>query len=305
MDLRKLRNAVTLAHHLHFTKAANALNLTQSALSRSIQALEDECQLRLFDRNRNKVAITAIGREFVQHAQMLLRKEAELQEMVNHAARGDGGSVALGMAPLASRTLLAPLMSEMIDRPGFHATVTIGAPRKLLPMLLDESANICVCTGHDLPSHSMFVSIPLTRFPIALVLRAGHPLTRLTTVTPDDVAAYPLLRTRSLEMDDDDPTSMNVDLQKVPVLAIEDYDILMKITASSDAVWLSSPIAAEAGISNGTLAQIPISWSSTRPYAQMTAYYLKGRSLSPTSQRILEMLVSLSREIIDLAFVDS
>jgi len=305
MDLRKLRHAVALARHLNFTKAANALNLTQSALSRSIQALEDECQLRLFDRNRNTVAITATGREFVSHAQMLLRKEAELQEMVNHAARGDGGSVALGMAPLASRTLLAPLMSEMIDRPGFHATVTIGAPRKLLPMLLDESAHICVCTGRDLTSPAMFVSVPLVRFPVSLMLRAGHPLTRLTRVTPADVAKYPLLRTRSLEMDDDDPTSTNLGLQKVPVLAIEDYDVLMKITASSDAVWVSSPIAAEDGIANGTLTQIPISWHEATPYAEMTAYYLRGRSLSPTSQRVLEMLVSLSREIIDPAFADS
>jgi DNA-binding transcriptional LysR family regulator len=41
MDLRKLRHAVALARHLDFTRAAEALNLTQSALSRSIQALED------------------------------------------------------------------------------------------------------------------------------------------------------------------------------------------------------------------------------------------------------------------------
>jgi DNA-binding transcriptional LysR family regulator len=305
MDLRKLRHAVALAHHLNFTKAANALNLTQSALSRSIQALEDECQLRLFDRNRNVVAITATGREFVGHAQMLLRKEAELKEMVNHAACGDGGSVALGMAPLASRTLLAPLMSEMIGKPGFHATVTIGAPRKLLPMLLDESAHICVCTGRDPPSRSMFANVPLARFPISVVVRAGHPLTRLANIKPADIDQYPLLRTRSPEMDDDDPVPANLGLDKMPVLAIEDYDILMKITSSSDAVWVTSPMSAEEGIANGTLEHVPIAWLSETPYAQMTAYYLKGRTLSLTSQRILERLVSLSREIIQSSIAQS
>lgn len=305
MDLRKLRHAVALAHHLNFTRAANRLNLTQSALSRSIQALEDECQLRLFDRNRNIVAITAAGREFIRHAEILLRKEAELLDMVSHAARGDGGSVALGMAPLAARTLLAPLMTEMIAKPGFQATVTLGAPAKLMPMLLDESIHICVCTEPDLSTHAMFVAVPLARFPIALVLRADHPLTRLPRVAPADLDRYPLLRTRSLDMDDNDPASSDEGLQKTPVLAIEDYDVLMKITASTDAVWVTSPLSAQEGIMNGTLTQIPISWLLERPHARMTAYHLKGRTLSPTAQRILERLVALSEQIIPPTFAEA
>jgi DNA-binding transcriptional LysR family regulator len=165
-------------------------------------------------------------------------------------------------------------------------------------MLLDESAHICVCTGRDLSSHPMLVSLPLARFPISLIVRSGHPLKQLARVMPADLEQYPLLRTRSFEMDDDDPTSSNLGLQKIPVLAIEDYDILMKITSSSDAVWVASPISAEEGIMNGTLTQISIPWHPETPYAQMTAYHLKGRTLSPIAQRILERLVSLSREII-------
>jgi DNA-binding transcriptional LysR family regulator len=189
-------------------------------------------------------------------------------------------------------------MSEMIGRPGFHATVTIGAPRKLLPMLLDESAHICVCTGRDLSSHAMLVRVPLARFPISLIVRSAHPLTQLARVNPSDLDRYPLLRTRSLEMDDDDPASSSDGLPKIPVLAIEDYDVLMKITSNSDAIWVASPISAEEGIMNGTLTQIPIPWHPETPFAQMTAYHLKGRTLSLTAQRILERLVSLSKEII-------
>jgi DNA-binding transcriptional LysR family regulator len=299
MDLRKLRHAVALARHLNFTKAADTLNLTQSALSRSIQALENDCQLRLFDRNRNVVAITAAGREFIHHAQILLRKEAELLDLVKHAARGDGGSVALGMAPLASRTLLAPLMADMIDKPGFHATVTIGAPKKLLPMLLDESVHICVCTGREFTAHPLYTSIPLARFPISLVVRAGHPLTKLAIVTPEEVDRYPMLRTRSLEMDDDDDSASPAgENHKRPVLAIEDYDVLMKITSNSDATWLTSPIAAQEMIQSGILTQLAMPWRTGTAQGHVTAYYLKNRTLSPTAQRLLEKLVTLSNDII-------
>jgi DNA-binding transcriptional LysR family regulator len=298
MDLRKLRHAVALARYLNFTRAAAALNLTQSALSRSIQALEDECQLRLFDRSRNLVAITAAGREFIRHAQILLRKEAEMQEMVSAAVRGDGGSVALGMAPLAARTLLAPVMIEMIGKPGFHATVTMGSPKKLLPMVLDESLHLCVCTYRDLPAHSALASVPLARFPIAVVVRADHPLTRLTSVRATDLDDFPLLRTRSADQDEDDPAPADEGLTRRPLLAIEDYDVLMKITSSSDAVWVTSPDSAREWIERGVLAQIPISWLPEKPYGQMTAYHLRNRTLSPTAQRILDRLVELSRSVL-------
>jgi DNA-binding transcriptional LysR family regulator len=297
MDLRKLRHAVALARHLNFTKAADALNLTQSALSRSIQSLEEECQLRLFDRNRNVVAITATGREFIRHAQLLLGKEAELLDMISHAARGDGGNVALGMAPLAARTLLAPLMIDTIDNPGFRATVTIGTPKKLLPMLLDESVHICVCTGREISSSPLFVSVPLAQFPLAMVVRADHPLTGLRDVVPADLERYPLLRTRSLELSDNDDGSLLEGLQKEPSLTIEDYDVLMKITSGSDAVWLTSPISAHEGIADGTLTAIPISWLAEAPFAQMTAYYLKKRTLSLTAQKVLDHLAVLSEAI--------
>nr|WP_256449595.1 LysR family transcriptional regulator substrate-binding protein [Novosphingobium sp. G106] len=218
--------------------------------------------------------------------------------MISHAARGDGGNVALGMAPLAARTLLAPLMIDTIDNPGFRATVTIGTPKKLLPMLLDESLHICVCTGREISSSPLFVSVPLAQFPLAIVVRADHPLTRSRNLMPADLERYPLLRTRSLELsDDDDHGSVLEGLQKAPSLTIEDYDVLMKITSGSDAVWLTSPISAHEGIANGTLAAIPISWLPEEPFAQMTAYYLKKRTLSLTARKVLDNLVMLSEEI--------
>jgi DNA-binding transcriptional LysR family regulator len=298
MDLRKLRHAVALAHHLNFTKAAAELNITQSALSRSIQALESECQLRLFDRNRNLVAITPAGRNFLPHAQALLRKEAEMREMIRQTAQGDGGSVALGIAPLAARTLIAPLMTDMIENPGFHASVTIGTPKTLLPMLLDETIDLCVCTGRDTISHALLAGIPLARFSVAAFVRPGHPLTRLSPVMPSDLNDYPLLRTRHTYIDDEGPASASAVAQQPPALVIEDYDVLMRVAAGTDAVWITSSLSGREGVQHGALTEIPIRWPNEAPHAAMSAYYLKNRTLLPTSERILEKLVSLSRELI-------
>lgn len=296
METRKLRHAVVLGRLLSYTRAAEALNITQSALSRSIQALEEQCQLRLFDRNRNVVALTQIGREFVSRAEALIRHETEFLGLVSHAARGETGSIALGMAPLAARTLLAPLLAGLIDRPGFHADVTLGQPKRLVNMLLDESIDIYVSTALDLPAGAPFARLELARFPLALIVRKDHPLTLKQQVVSEDLDRFPLVHTRPFELDNHGAAATMIAPRR-PTVTVEDYDVLMRLIAASDAVWMTSPLAAREGIANGTLAPIPLARSSRRRDIRMTAYYLKRRTLSPLAKSVLERIRQLSREL--------
>ena len=59
VDIRSLRHAVVLAKHLNFTRAAEELGLSQSGLTRSLQTLEQDVNMRLFDRDRGSVALSA------------------------------------------------------------------------------------------------------------------------------------------------------------------------------------------------------------------------------------------------------
>lgn len=297
METRKLQHAVMLARMLNFTKAAEALNLTQSALSRSIQSLEDDCKLRLFDRNRNQVGVTPVGQEFLRHAEAMLRKETELLNMINHSARGESGSIAVGMMALAARTILAPLMTEMIQQPGFHAEITLGQPKRLLSLLIEEKVEICVCTAVQLPASSPYAVERIALLPLAVIVRVDHPLCRLEHVAPVDLASYPVLRTRPFEYDSDIPTVINSMPEKRPALAVEDYDVLLHVTAQTDAVWITSPLAARAGLNDGTLRRLPITWTSSAPEFDMSAYYLKRRSLSPLGQHLLERMKELGRDL--------
>ena len=70
-DLRRLRHALALAEHRNFARAAAALHITQPALSRSIQALEDGLGVRLFDRSPRDVDPTAFGELVLRHARSL------------------------------------------------------------------------------------------------------------------------------------------------------------------------------------------------------------------------------------------
>jgi DNA-binding transcriptional LysR family regulator len=71
MDFRRLRHAMVLREEKTFVKAAAKLHITQPALSQSISRLEADVGLRLFDRDRSGVFLTAVGKTFMARAEEL------------------------------------------------------------------------------------------------------------------------------------------------------------------------------------------------------------------------------------------
>jgi len=297
MDSGKLRRAVVLAQYLNFTRAADALNITQSALSRSIQSLEAECQLRLFDRNRSSVAVTAVGREFLRRAQSMLRSEAELRAMIESSARGAGGTIALGLSPLLSGTILAPLVAAFLDQPDFHARVTIDAPRELLAMVSDETLELCVCRRMTRGGLALFVETPVARVGMAMVVRPDHPLLQLREVSPSHVLAFPRVQSRPAEDQYGDPGGFWAGAE--PNVTIEDYRALRQIAETTDAVWVTTRLAARDALSSGKLVCVPDSRLPNLPTLDLAAYYLSRRTLSPLAERLLDRLIILGREVSD------
>ena len=78
IDLRKLKHLVLLAEELNFSRAAEKAHLSQTAFSRSIQALEQECGLHLFDRGTRTVKITTSGQHLLAKARSLGAQASDL-----------------------------------------------------------------------------------------------------------------------------------------------------------------------------------------------------------------------------------
>lgn len=89
MELRHLRYFVTVAEALSFTKAAAKLHTAQPSLTRQIKDLEDELGVRLLNRTKQEVTLTAEGRSFLPDAKRLLALAAETMESVRRMHRGD------------------------------------------------------------------------------------------------------------------------------------------------------------------------------------------------------------------------
>ena len=289
MDTRKLRHALALARVRNFTRAAQELNLTQSALSRSIQALEAECGITLFDRGRGAVTMTQAGSEFVRRAEDLLRSETAFRSFVGDVSRGAGGRIGLGVTPIAARVLLAPVLADYVDTPNFSTEITVASTRQLLRMVAQQVVDLAIGLG-DMPwTDPMIAATPLITLELAVIVRAEHPLSRLDTVSEEDFDRYPLVRSASFSLDDSLPVTLGLTRNRPPAVTIEDFHVLERLVHTSDAAWITAPVAVSEAISAGTLIALPLSWvkQSSVPLA---IYSLANRSISPLMQRVLDQL---------------
>ncbi|KQV80105.1 LysR family transcriptional regulator [Massilia sp. Root351] len=110
LELRQLRYFAAVAEELHFGRAAQRLHMTQPPLSQAIQALEELLGAALFERNRRGVALTAAGIALLPEARRLLAQAQELPQLVQRAAAGEVGRLALAFVSSADYSVLPPFL---------------------------------------------------------------------------------------------------------------------------------------------------------------------------------------------------
>ena len=288
LDLRKLRHLAVLAQRLNYVRAADELGITQPTLTRSIQALERQLQVKLFDRDHGGVSLTPQGRSIVERAGFLLTDAEELEHHSRLYGQGEGGRVSFGMAPMPARALLPRVLSERLTlAPHVTNEVAVRDVEALWGMLVAGEIEFFVSPNpplHDL-SHANVEILGL--FPLSLLVRAGHPLLGGS----GEGRQYPLLRSSW--------TGMSIPDEVLPRILgnpnlIEDFATLAELTSSTDAIWLSSAFAMQDRIAEGTLVEL---FRATQ-HIEVTLYSLKRRSRSPLADAIGN---ALRRQVLSIA----
>src|SRR6478752_2927473 len=111
-ELRQLRCFVAAAEELHFGRAAQRLNMTQSPLSRQIQLLEHILDVKLLERTSRSVALTPAGRVFLIEARRIVRLAESAALSARRVAQGDAGRVAIGFTAVSGYSLLPEIVAR-------------------------------------------------------------------------------------------------------------------------------------------------------------------------------------------------
>lgn len=197
MTLVQLRHLISLAQTGSFTRSAEALHLTQPALSRSIRALEDELGQPLFDRIGRRCALTAFGQEALRRAQHLVADADELAGSGRQMQQGQAGTVRLGMGSGPGAMLMTPLLRTMAtELPGVRLEIARGHTELLVQRLRDRTLDALVVDARSLqPAPDLRVA-SLVEMRGAFMVRPGHPLTRARgPLRFQALTAYPIAST--------------------------------------------------------------------------------------------------------------
>lgn len=197
MTLVQLRHLIALAQSGSFSKSAQALHLTQPALSRSIRALEDELGMPLFDRIGRRNELTAFGREVLDRARQLVFEADELRASGRQLREGQGGLVRIGMGSGPGAMLMTPFLMHMAKHhPKMRVAVARGGTELLAQALRSRELDALVVDARSLkPAPDLEVSL-VREMRGTFMCRRGHPLTRLRkSVRFEAVQRYPIAST--------------------------------------------------------------------------------------------------------------
>ncbi|EJC9816852.1 LysR family transcriptional regulator [Pseudomonas aeruginosa] len=297
-DLRQFRHFVALAEHGHYARAAEAVNLSQPALSRSIQTLEGQLGCTLVERGSRGVALTAHGRLVLEHARRLLAGHRALHNAVSQLANLDSGELCLGGGPFpAARLLPEALAGFSSAHPRVRVVLLIEDWQTLRQRLLDDAVELFVADIRELQGDPQLRIHPLREYPGVLFCRPGHPLLRLVRPSAEQLADYPLAGPRLPEAVRGDLARL---LQREEPLGIQCDDVLMLkgLVGSSELISLAPWDVVAADVEAGRLALLPWPAGAEPARAKGSAYGLvsrAGRSLSPAAAVFVERVLEQDR----------
>ncbi len=174
MTLEQLRVFVAVAEREHVTQAAAALNLTQSATSAAVAALEERHGVRLFDRIGRRIVLTPAGQTFLAEARAVLARAAAAVRVLDDLAGVVRGTLRLAASQTVGTYWLPPLMHRFrAAHPGVALSLAIGNTAQVAAALLDLSADLGFVEGPVADPALRSTAIPGDR--LALVVPPGHP----------------------------------------------------------------------------------------------------------------------------------
>ena len=135
MTLQQLRYIVAIDDHRHFGKAAEACGLTQSTLSLMVKKLEEELDVRIFDRDAHPVTPTAIGRKVIDRAKVVLYNTDQLVEMTRSEKETLSGPLKIALISTISPVLTPGLFKYM---GGHHPTIDLNIEEMLSDTIKDK-----------------------------------------------------------------------------------------------------------------------------------------------------------------------
>ncbi len=283
-NLQQLRHFSALVEHGNFARAAEAVNLSQPALSRSIQALESSLDCRLLDRHSRGISLTVHGQLVLEHAQRLLAGSRALRNAVSQLANLETGELLLGSGPYPAARLVPQALGRMASAwPRVRVNLLIDNWRGLRDRLLRDELELFVADIRDFEQDPLLYIEGLGAHTGVMFCRPKHPLSALKDLSIEDLLEYPLAATQ-LPLEVAQELNRASGRDQTVSIQCDNFMVLKVLVAQSNVVSMAPWDVIADDVNAGRLIILALQKTS---FNQNSAYGLvsrAGHSLSPAAQ---------------------
>lgn len=302
IKLRQLSHAVALFRHGSFRRAADAQHISQPALSRSIQSLEESLGVLLFDRQSSEIAPTAFGTALLERAEAILFQAEELEREMLLLQGLEVGHLAVGMGlfpgELSGYRALAKLVGA---HPKLGLDVRLRYWNELQTLLETRQIDLAFGEVAHLVDEPGLLVEPVGRHELVLFCRPGHPVLAQKSFSVADLDAYPLVSPAVRASDARlFPRNLQVHesgVHSTPNIQVDDLTAVRAVVAGTDAFSFATPIQLEPYFQRGEVAMIPF----RAPWLRLDYgfFYLASRSLSPAAEAFMGEVRQIERDLVE------
>jgi len=192
MTLTELRYIVAVARERHFGRAAEACFVSQPTLSVAIKKLEEELDLKIFERGATEVSVTPLGEAIVRQAQQVLEDAAEIKQIARRGKDPLAGPLKLGIIYTIGPYLLPELVRHAIEMtPQMPLVLQENFTVKLLDMLRTGELE-CAIMAEPFPDTGLAIA-PLYDEPFVVAVPSHHALAKRKSVSAEELKRETML----------------------------------------------------------------------------------------------------------------
>lgn len=259
IDSRQLRAFVSLAKHGSFTIAARELSLTQSAVSHSMRALEEDLGCRLFDRMGKKILLTLAGEQLLPHADEILKRMEKARAGVNKLAQWGQSRLRVCASTTACQYILPTVLRDFQKTfPKVQLNIEPGDTNEAVELLEQKQIDCAICL--EPPREERFEFRPLFSDELLFLVGAEHSWARNGRVEKSEIPDqnYVLYNKGTYTFGLIEQYFRNEQITLNTVIELRSMEAIKELVKAGIGISILAPWVAEKEIGEGTLSAFPL-----------------------------------------------
>ncbi|HLI90157.1 MAG TPA: LysR family transcriptional regulator [Ktedonobacteraceae bacterium] len=299
MNLQNLRVFLKVAELEHITHASVELNLSQPAVTKTIQSLEHEVGLELIERQGRRIVLTHAGRVLQSYARQIFALEREMEEALAALRDIEAGEVTLAANTTAGVYLLPPIVARFRAR---YPQVTLNISIMNSQEIVEETLNWNLDFGLvEREASHLPPGLKVTVFAydeLILVVAPEHRWNGVLSLRPEALGKEELILREQgsgiREVIEQALLAHNVIVH--PLLTLTDNEAIKQMVMSGVGAAIVSSLSVQRELANGDLVQVPIEGLELHP--QLSLIQRADKQLSRAAQAFCSFLrPALDREV--------